>query len=241
MARRRNGFWLRLCVVVLRPPLMVLTRRTWLGTDNVPARGPVIFAVNHHSHADPFVVAHWVYDLPRAPRFLAKESLFRIPVVKRVLRGAHQIPVYRGTKDASVALRDARAVLDGGGAVIIYPEGTVTKDPDLWPMQAKTGVARLALETGAPVVPVAEWGSERIFDPRTNTLHLRLRYPITVVAGSPVDLSAYARPPTTEVLREATDTIMVAVRDLLAGIRHEQPPARFFPRPMVPRDQATSP
>lgn len=242
MARRRLGFWLRLCVLALKPPLTVFTNRTWLGNDNVPASGPVILAVNHHSHADPFTIAHWVYDLPRAPRFLAKESLFRVPFVKQVLYGANQIPVYRGSKDASAALRDARAVLDGGGAVIIYPEGTVTKDPGLWPMQAKTGVARLALETGAPVVPVAEWGSERIFDPRTNSLRLRLRTKITVVAGPPVDLSAYAGVPmTTEVLRAATDTIMRAIRDLLADIRHEQPPTDFCPRPAVPRDQATSP
>lgn len=242
MARRRVGCWLRLCVIVLKPLLTLMTRRTWLGNENVPPQGPVILAVNHHSHADPFTVAHWVYDLPRNPRFLAKESLFRIPLVKQVLYGADQIPVYRGTKDASASLRDARNVLDGGGAVIIYPEGTVTKDPGLWPMQAKTGVARLALETGAPVIPVAEWGSERLFDPRTKKVCPRPRTRVTVVAGPAVDLSAYAGQPLTgEVLRGATDTIMRAIRDLLAGIRHEEPPADFHPRPVVPRDQATSP
>lgn len=242
MTHRRLGFWLRLCVVVLKPLLTVATRRTWRGNDNVPADGPVIFAVNHKSHADPFTVAHWVYDLPRTPRFLAKESLFRVPFVKSVLHGANQIPVYRGSKDASASLRDARAVLDEGGAVIIYPEGTVTKQPELWPMQAKTGVARLALESGAPVVPVAEWGSQRIFDPRTKKVRLRLRTPVSVLVGPPVNLSAYAgRQLSGEVLRAATDTIMCDVQDLLVEIRGEPAPAEFFPRPVVPRDQATSP
>lgn len=221
------GFWMRVAVVILKPLLTVFTNRTWQGREHVPADGPVIFAVNHSSHADPFVIAHFIYDLPRYPRFLAKDSLFRVPVVRQVLRGARQIPVYRGSSDASAALRAARDVLAAGGAVIIYPEGTTTKDPGLWPMPAKTGVARLALETGAPVVPVAQWGAHRLFDPRTTKVRLRPRTPVSVVAGPPVDLSAYRdRPLSAEVLRAASEEVMRAVTGLLVGLRGEQPPSR---------------
>ena len=229
---KRYGFWLRLAGVVLKPPLTVFTKREWLGRDNIPQSGPVIFAVNHVSHADPLIVAHFIYDLPRKPRFLAKDSLFRTPVVKWVLRGAKQIPVYRGTRDASASLAAARAALSEGDGVIIYPEGTTTKDPDLWPMQPKTGLARLALETKAPVIPIAQWGAHRLFDAQTRKLRLRFRTPITVVAGPPVDLSAYdGKPLTSETLRAVTDTVMRQVRTQLAEIRRETPPEAFYVRP----------
>lgn len=241
MRRGKLGFWLRLAVVVLKPLLTVLTKRRWIGRENIPATGPVIFAANHVSHADPLTVAHFVYDLPRNPRFLAKDSLFRVPVLKWVLYGCRQIPVYRGTKDASASLRAARDVLAEGESVIIYPEGTTTKDPELWPMVARTGVARLALESGAPVIPVAQWGAQQLFDARTKKVRLRPRTPVTTVAGPPVDLSAYERRPlTAEVLRGATDEIMRAVRRQLAEIRGEPEPAAFYVRPRAPREQEAS-
>jgi len=159
MRRGELGFWLRFAACVLKPLLFVFTRHRWRGLEHVPAAGGVIFCFNHVSYFDPPVVAHFVYDLPRTPRFLAKESLFGLPLVGRVFRGAGQIAVPRGTAVASSSLRGAQAALARGDAVIIYPEGTVTRDPDLWPMTGKTGAARLALETGAPVIAVAQWGA----------------------------------------------------------------------------------
>jgi 1-acyl-sn-glycerol-3-phosphate acyltransferase len=238
----RLGFWLRLAGVVLKPPLNVFTRREWLGSEHVPD-GAAILAVNHISYTDPLVIAHWVYDLPRRPRFLAKDSLFRVPFVKSVLNGTGQIPVFRGTRDASHALRAAREVLAQGHAVIIYPEGSTTKDPDLWPMLGKTGVARLALETGAPVIPVTQWGAQRLLDPRTpRKLRLRPRTRVIVVAGPPVDLSAYAgKPLTTEVLRGVTDTVMKAIRDQLAELRGEPAPTAFYTGPKGTDARGTQP
>ena len=122
---------------------------------------------NHISHADPLVSAHFIYDSGRWPQYLGKASVFRVPVVGWILHRCRQIPVERGSVDAVRSLDALVAALDEGGAVVIYPEGTTTRQPDLWPMKAKTGAARLALATGAPVVPVVMWGPERIFDPRT--------------------------------------------------------------------------
>src|SRR3954464_992987 len=191
MVRRRLGFWRRFAVMTVKPAIQVLTRRTWRGMEHIPADGGVIIVVNHISHADPLAVAHYIFDAGRWPSFLAKSSLFEVPVLGYLLKAVHQIPVRRGTTDAVQALDAARAGVRGGEAVVIYPEGTTTREPDLWPMRGKTGAARLWLDTGAPVIPVANWGAETVFDPRTNRLKLHPRTPVTVTAGRPIDLSRW--------------------------------------------------
>ena len=244
MARRRLGFWRRVAVAVILPVLKVMTRRTWLGTSNIPATGGVIIASTHMSHADPLIVAHFVYGVGRWPEFLAKSSLFTIPVLGRFLRAVRQIPVYRGTVDAVKALEAAVVAVKAGDSVIIYPEGTTTKEPDLWPMRGKTGVARLWLATGAPVVPVVMWGPQRIFDVRTKKLRLRPRTPVTVVAGPPLDLSRWAgRDPSTQVLGEITEAIMLRLWDMLAEVRGETaPPVLYTPprKASVARPEASA-
>ena len=232
----RIGFWYRLAIVILKPLLLLLTRRTWRGFENVPAQGGVIVAVNHISHADPLVFADaLIFSTRRVPRILAKSTLFdaKGPVgwfVGKVLKGTGQIPVQRHTVDASLALHAAVEALDAGQMVAIYPEGTVTREPEKWPMVAKTGVARLALLSGAPVVPVAQWGAEQILDSyRTPGLHLLPRHTMTVVAGPPVDLSPWqGKELTTDVLRDATAAVMTAITELLEGIRGETAPAQAF-------------
>jgi 1-acyl-sn-glycerol-3-phosphate acyltransferase len=232
----RIGFWYRLAVVILKPILLLLTRRRWSGFENVPATGGVIIAVNHISHADPLTMADaLVFSTRRMPRILAKSTLFhgKGPVgwfVGKVLKGTGQIPVQRHTVDASLALHAAVEALEKGEMVAIYPEGTVTRDPDKWPMVAKTGVARLALLSGAPVIPVAQWGAEQILDSyRTPGLHLLPRHTITVVAGPPIDLSAWrGKDLTVDVLREATAAVMDGITTLLEGIRGEPAPTQAF-------------
>ncbi|HWH00518.1 MAG TPA: lysophospholipid acyltransferase family protein [Pilimelia sp.] len=225
MARRRLSFWQRFSVWLLKPWLAVFTRPTWRGMEHIPATGGVIIVANHISHADPLVSAYFLYEAGRWPRFLGKASLFRLPVIGWLLHRVRQIPVERGTVEA---VRSLDALVDAvreGGAVVIYPEGTTTRDPQLWPMRGKTGAARLALATGAPVVPVAMWGPERIFDPRTGRLRLRPRTPVTVVAGPPMDLGRWAgASPTREMLTEMTDAIMLRLRDMLAEVRGAPPP-----------------
>jgi 1-acyl-sn-glycerol-3-phosphate acyltransferase len=230
VAQRRLGFWQRTAVFLILPVLQLWTRRTWTGQENVPPSGGVIIAPNHISHFDPLVVAHFVYGAGRWPRFLAKASVFQVPLVGAFLRKVQQIPVERGSMEAVKSLDALVDALQQGGAVIIYPEGTTTREPDLWPMRGKTGAARLALLTGAPVIPVAHWGSQRVFDPRTKKFSLRPRTPITVTAGKPVDLSRWqGEAPTRAVLDQMTDAIMTDVRDLLGEIREAEPPPLFQP------------
>lgn len=227
---RRLGFWRRFAVCVVRPPLVALTRRDWSGTEHIPATGAAILVANHISHSDPLVMAHYVYDAGRWPRFLAKSTLFRNPILGRLLRATGQIPVYRGTIDAAKALSAAEAALARGEVIIIYPEGTVSKQPEHWPMRGKNGVARLALNTGAPVIPIAQWGPERIFNPFTGKLSRKVPYPVTVVAGPPVNLDKWrGLPLTPSMLQDVADEIMYAVRDLLEEIRGEKAPELYVP------------
>jgi 1-acyl-sn-glycerol-3-phosphate acyltransferase len=233
VARRKLGFWRRFAVMTIKPALTVFTRRDWSGMAHIPQTGGVIIVANHLSHADPLICAHYVYDAGRWPQFLAKSSLFKVRVLGPLLRAVKQIPVHRGTVDAVKALDSAVAAVKDGAAVVVYPEGTTTKQPDLWPMRGKTGAARLALATGARVVPVVMWGPQRIFDPRTKKLRLRPRTPVTVVGGAPIDLSAWhGAEATGQTLQEMTEAIMLHLRDMLAEIRGGQPaPLWAPPRP----------
>lgn len=228
MGRRRLGFWRRFAVAVVKPVLTVWTRREWTGQEHLRTPGGVIIVPNHISHADPLVSAHFIYDAGRWPQFLGKASVFKVPVIGWILHQASQIPVERGTVEAARSLDLLVAAIQAGGAVVIYPEGTTTREPDLWPMRGKTGAARLALATGAPVIPLAMWGPERIFDPRTKRFDLRPGLPMRVHAGPPVDLSRWAdATPTKATLDAMTEEIMLRIRDLVAEIRGGTPPPLY--------------
>ncbi len=222
----------RIAIRILRPLLMVLTRRDWSGAENLPAQGGWVVVTNHTSHLDPLFFAHFLVDHGRAPRFLAKREVFSVPVVRAVLRSADQIPVERESGRAVDAYRSAVRAVQDGKCVAIYPEGTLTRDPDLWPMRGKTGAARVALETRCPVVPVAHWGAQDVLAPYSKVPHLIPRRTVHVRAGEPVRLEdLYDRPLTTEVLAEATDRIMAAVTGVLEELRGEKAPSeRYDPR-----------
>jgi 1-acyl-sn-glycerol-3-phosphate acyltransferase len=238
VAERKLGFWQRFAAVLVIPALRVWTKKTWTGAEHIPPTGGVIIVPNHASHFDPLVVGYFVYGNGRWPRFLAKASLWDVPILGPFLRKLKQIPVERGSVEAVRSLDVLVDAVQQGGAVVIYPEGTTTREPELWPMRGKTGAARLALATGAPVIPVANWGAYRIFDPRTGKLSLRPWVPVTVTAGPPVDLSRWASaPPTRAVLEEMTEAIMLDIRDLLAGVRGGEPPA-LYERPVRPTTSA---
>ncbi len=232
------GFWYRLAVIILKPVLTVFTKRDWRGMEQIPQEGGVIVAFNHISYADPLVVAHYVYDNGRLPRFLAKAGLFNVFFVGRVVTGAKQIPVHRNTVNAVDALRSAIQAVNEGECLVIYPEGTATRDPRVWPMTAKTGVARLALTTRAPVIPVAQWGAQEILPYPQKNPKLLPRKTIRMLAGPPVDLSAYyGREQTVEVLREVTDVIMQRIREQVGVLRGEEPPADVFDPRSVARSE----
>ncbi|MEU9924183.1 lysophospholipid acyltransferase family protein [Streptomyces griseoluteus] len=226
MSRRRIGFWYRFAAVICKPPLAVLIKRDWRGMEHIPADGGFITAVNHNSHVDPFAYAHYQYNTGRVPRFLAKSGLFKKGFVGAAMRGTGQIPVYRESTDALSAFRAAIEAVEKGECVAFYPEGTLTRDPDGWPMTGKTGAARVALQTKCPVVPVAQWGVNELLPPYAKKPNLFPRKTHHVLAGPPVDLSRfYDREMTADVLREATEAIMAAITRQLEEIRGEKAPA----------------
>lgn len=211
---------------VLRPLLYAVTRRDWRGTEHFPQGTGFIAASNHMTNVDPVTFAHYLYDNGVAPKILAKSSLFAVPVVGWVLKVSGQIPVYRNTSRAGDSLRAAEAALADGECVAVFPEGTLTRDPDLWPMVAKTGVARLALTSRVPVVPVAQWGAQDLLGRYAKLFKPFPPKKITVVAGPPVDLAdLYDRPLDATTLREATSRVMAAITELLAAERGGTPPA----------------
>jgi len=224
--KRRIGFWYRLAAVILRPLMRSITRHRWQGAEHLPTDGGYVAAVNHISYVDPFTFAHFLFDNGHLPRFLAKESLFRLFFIGNVMRGADQIPVYRTSGDPQSALRDAVAAVQAGECVAVYPEATLTRDPEMWPMQGKSGAARIALASGRPVIPIAQWGAQEILAPYKAIPRLLPRHTSHVAAGPPVDLSRFeGKELTAEVLREATDAILDAITELLAGIRGQDPPS----------------
>lgn len=238
MARGSNaryGFWYRFAAVLVKPVLFLLVKREWRGWEHMPAKGGFVTAVNHISYFDPLTYAHFQYNSGRPPRLLGKSGLFAVPFVGMMLRNTGQIPVYRESADAARAFRAALEAVNRGECVAVYPEGTLTRDPGRWPMTGKSGAARIALMTGAPVIPVAQWGAQEIVPPYAKGGRGQRRFRpfprhrVTVVAGPPVDLDAYrGKDLTAEVLRDATEDIMAAITALLEEIRGEQAPAERF-------------
>lgn len=214
---------------VVRPLMNLLMSKEWRGTEklqDLPGGGGFIACPNHCTELDPLTVGHMLYNQGRPPHFLAKAGLFKPPVLGPLMRGTKQIPVDRGGAGAGASLQVAKEVVDEGGAIIVYPEGTLTRDPALWPMKGHTGAARLALKTGAPVVPIAHWGDHELFPRYAKRLYPFPRKKAVVAIGDPVDLSDLMdRPLDKTTLVEATDRIMAAITALLAQLRGEEPPA----------------
>jgi len=219
--------WRQFSRMVLHPGLRLLIKLRWQGKENIPRAGGIILAPNHMSYADWATIAIFSDGYAhRYPVFMIKSGIFEVKVIGPLMYKFGQLPVYRDRGDAGLVLKQAEQALLAGAAVIVYPEGTATRDPDLWPMVGKTGAARLALTTGAPVIPVAHWGAQDILPYGTKKLHLFPRKTVRMVAGPPVDLSAYAGQQLgASTLQHATADIMADITALLAGIRQETPPA----------------
>lgn len=219
----------RAAAMILRPIARVVARRDWRGAEHLPATGGFIAVANHVTNLDAIVFAHFLYDHGAPPRFLAKHSLFEVPVFGSLIRRSGQIPVHRNTPEAASALGPARELLDAGHCLGIFPEGTFTRDPDLWPMTARPGAVRLALASRVPIIPVAQWGAQDILGRYAKIPSLLPRKTVHVHAGPPVHLDdLYDRADDPAVLREATERIMGTITAMLAEIRGEQPPERVY-------------
>jgi 1-acyl-sn-glycerol-3-phosphate acyltransferase len=242
------GVWYRFAAVLVKPVTTALVKPEWRGWEHFPKEGGFLTVVNHNSVIDPVVYAHFQYNSGRPPRILGKSSLFKVPFIGFMLRKTGQIPVYRDSTDAAQAFRAAIAAVNSGQVVQFYPEGTITRDPELWPMTGKSGAARVALMTGAPVIPVAHWGAHEIVPPYGRGLgggkakvSLFPRKKVVVAAGPPVDLSRFqGKELTAQVLREATEEIMAAITAVLEGIRGEQAPAERFDLRRARADKAAA-
>lgn len=212
-------FWANVLIPILR----LFTKPDWKGGEKIPKTGRVIVASNHMSYLDVLVFTHFLYRNGRAPRYLGKSGVFKVPVVGKVLLAAGQIPVEREGKDAKKAVDHAKILLEKGHMLGVYPEGTLTRDPDLWPMIAKTGCARLALSTDTPVIPIAQWGSQLVLPNYSSKVSLFPRKKIIIRVGDPVDLSQWhGKADDQQALIEATAAIMKAITDLLEEIRGEK-------------------
>ncbi|MEJ6490030.1 lysophospholipid acyltransferase family protein [Leucobacter sp. USCH14] len=232
--RRPSVFWVLAALIL--PVWSLMVRYRFTPQSKLPERGPFILAPNHYSEVDPIAMGAAVWHLGRLPRFMAKASLFKVPVLGGLMRASGQVPVQRDGVARSASpdgnpMSAASQIIERQDGVIVYPEGTLTRDPDLWPMRGKSGAVRLAIESGIPLIPVAHWGTHRLMPRYAKRLHPFPRKTIEVSIGEPLDLSRFAGKPVDQrVINEATRELMDAITALLAGLRGEQaPPERWDP------------
>jgi 1-acyl-sn-glycerol-3-phosphate acyltransferase len=222
--RRPSFFWVLAALVI--PIFNLVVRFRFHHPERMPQSGAFVLAPNHYSEIDPLVIGVVSWKLGRAPRFLAKASLFKNPVLGWFLRTSGQIPVERAGSKSHAALRAAEELVQKGRMVVVYPEGSLTRDPDLWPMRGKTGAVRIALERDIPIVPVAHWGTQALLPRYGKKLSLYPRKTIDVIIGEPLDLSAHRGKPLDQAtLLKATGELMDALAALLGELRGERAPA----------------
>jgi 1-acyl-sn-glycerol-3-phosphate acyltransferase len=207
-------------------PVFTLIAKLRIVRGVLPPTGPFIIAPNHYSEIDPIVMGIVVWKLGRTPRFLAKASLFRVPVLGSIMRFTGQIPVERrSSATISEPLKAAGVLISQGSGLIVYPEGTLTKDPDLWPMKGKLGAVRMALDSGIPLYPAAHWGTQNLMGRYAKFIRVFPRARIDVVVGERLDLSAFeGKPITLELLEKATAQLMKEIASLAGELRGEKPP-----------------
>ncbi|MDO4665804.1 MAG: lysophospholipid acyltransferase family protein [Actinomycetaceae bacterium] len=227
MARKFGPFF-RFCYEVAKVPFEIFLKKDWRGGENLPENGGFIAVANHVTTLDSLTFMHFLGEHGVPPRMMAKAELFDVPVLGWILRSCKQVPVFRGGRRAKDALAGAERALRGGECVGVFPEGTLTEDPHYWPMQGKTGVARLALRTHAPVVPVAQWGAHEVLAYRDRHFHLWPRKTIHVQAMPPVDLTdLYERGEDDhDAVKEATGRIIAALTKGVATFRPGEIPPR---------------
>jgi 1-acyl-sn-glycerol-3-phosphate acyltransferase len=222
-------FAYKVVIAILAPIAFLVTRRTWRGRENLPQDGGFVVAANHISNLDFLPLVHLLVWWARPPQVLAKESLFQLPVIGAAMRGMRMIPVRRGTTRAASALVGGEEAIRRGGLVLVYPEGTVTRDPELWPMRGRPGAVKLALDTGCPLIPVAQWGAQRLLPYRTKRLRLFPPVKVSLRIGPAVDLSDLAElPDRTEAARLGTERVMRVLTEMVGELRGQTPPPEPF-------------
>jgi 1-acyl-sn-glycerol-3-phosphate acyltransferase len=212
---------------IVLPLMNLAVRFRIIDAEKFPRSGAFVFAPNHYSEIDPVVMGVVAWKLGRLPRFLTKASLFDVPGLGWVLRKSGQIPVARGgSVRGSGPVQAAQQLVEKDQFVVVYPEGSLTRDPDLWPMRGKTGAVRIALEQGIPIIPAAHWGTQALMARYSKKISMFPRKTITIKIGDPVDLSEFrGRSLDAATLAEATNVVMEAITRLLEDLRGEKAPA----------------
>ena len=215
---------------ILRPFVRLLYKVEVTGTENLPKSGGYVLAANHVTTLDALAVAYMMYfRLHRAPHFLAKEGLFRTPIVGPVLLACGQIPVFRSGRNNADPMQSAYDVLNAGHTIGIFPEGTLTREPNQWPMRARTGAIRLSLETGVPIIPVGQWGTEAVMDTYSSKIRPKPWHKVRIVIGKPISMDPYKdKKMSTEDLVELSDQVMVEITKIVEELRGEKAPAKRF-------------
>lgn len=225
--KRENSFAFILVAIFLAPTLRLMFNIKTEGVEKLPKGGYVLVG-NHLSYLDPFAFAYSVYiHMKRVPHYLAKASLFKIPILGKLLPKVGQIPVYRGGRSNDEPLRAAKEFIKAGQVVVIFPEGTLTRDPQLWPMRGKTGAIRMAAELGVPIVPAAHWGVDKVLGNYTKKFRPNPFHSVRVKIGDPINLSIGPNPTTADV-NEATEMVMKKVAALVGELRGETPPEKLW-------------
>ncbi len=216
----------RFLAALLVPAFDLMMKFVVVGGDKVPRTGAFVLSPNHMTNIDPVTIGRVLWKLGRAPRFLAKASLFRVPFVGWLLTRSGQVPVERsGVVRGADPLAAGGSIVEKGLAVIVYPEGSLTRDPGLWPMRGKFGAVMMALEADVPLIPVAHWGDQKVLPPYGGGFHPFPRHTVTITFGDPVDLSAFrGRPLDSATLAQATAILMRAIAALVGELRGETPP-----------------
>ncbi|MBH0023667.1 1-acyl-sn-glycerol-3-phosphate acyltransferase [Salinibacterium sp. SWN248] len=223
----------RVLAFLLLPTMTVLAKFKLHDSHNVPAEGAFVISPNHYSNIDPVVIGVAMWKVGRMPRYMAKASLFKVPVAGWLLRKSGQVPVERSPRgrQSGDPLKAARQIADQGLAVVVYPEGSLTREPDMWPMRGKYGAVRTALEAGIPLIPAASWGAQEILPRYSKRISVFPRKTVHIRFGEPLDLSEYeGRHLDSRLLAEVTEKLMTAITSLLEEIRGETAPAvRYNP------------
>ncbi len=237
MTHKLTGFY-RFARGVFRTFMVPWTKIDVEGLEKLPREGGYLLVCNHLSNIDALCLL-WVMMKADIPvRIMAKAELFKVPLLGGAMRQMRLLPVNRRAKDPGAILASAAQALREGECVAIYPEGTLTMDPDLWPMRIKTGAARLALDTGAKVIPFIHWGEHKIMYPEKLRIDFRPRRRVSVRIGDPIvleDLRHESGSADHEAVEEATRRIQKVMIDEVAILRGEEPPAGVWDRKLKER------
>ena len=223
-------FVMRLVAGLLGPLVRLLFRVEVLGKEKLPKDGAYILCFNHVTHLDALAVAYGTFfGIKRGPHFLAKGSLFKVPVLGPILIAAGQVPVYRNGRSNMDPMDAAYKFLNAGHVITIFPEGTLTREPNGWPMRGKTGSVRMAIESGAPIIAVGQWGSEVVLPTYTKKIKPKPWHKVRIQIGDEINLDAYrGRKLSTEELKEATAVVMRAITKQVEILRDAKAPKELY-------------